>query len=166
MPKAQKWNVEIEGQTYEIIYKPNVWSDKTNLTINGETTAIKSNGLQALAGIDTPITVGGKKLQFVRVGQKADIAMDGIYLDSKKEYKPIGKVPWWGWIFAVLGIVIPVVSLGGALPVLLGIAAAVSCIRISVQPQMKTAVKAFICFGITVLAWILFLLLILGVSAF
>jgi len=165
MSKIQEWNVEIEGQQYEIIYKPNIWSGKNNLTVNGEETVLKSKGLQALAGIDAPIDVGGKKLQFVRVGQKADIAMDGTYLDSKKEYKPIGKVPWWGWVFAVLTIAIPIVSGGGAFPAMIGFVAAIGCIRVSVQLQMKTVVKAFICFGITILAWLLLVLVVLGISA-
>lgn len=164
MAMTQNWNVEIEGQQYEISYKPSIWSGKIKLMINGEETILKSNGLQGLVGIDAPFDIGGKQLQFVRTGQKADIAMDGVFIDSNKEYQPIGKVPWWGWIFVVLGLAIPVAALGGALPFLIGFGDAIICARISVKRGMNTVVKVLICLGVTILAWILLGVLLIGVS--
>ncbi len=161
MAKTQNWEVEIDGAQYEISVKNNILTGKAILSVNGEEEVIRNKGQLAFLGIiDAPITVAGKQLQFVSIGKNADIAMDGIYLGSKEEYKSAWKLPWWVWIFVVLTLAIPVISRGGALPFLLGFLSATFCARASIQPKLKTSAKVLICFGITILAWLLLILIV------
>ncbi len=164
MAKIKNWKVENEGTMYDISYKSNAWTGKGILTVNGEETEIKSKGFQSMAGIDVPIMIGDKEIRFVRVGSKPDLAVNGVYLDSGKEYHPIGKVPWWSWVFAVLCIFIPIVAMGGGLPFLIGFGGAMVCVRTSVNPKMKTIGKVLLSLGVVILAWILFAVLMVAMG--
>src|SRR5262245_4710645 len=73
-------------------------------------------------------------------------------------------VPWWGWIFVVACGAIPVISLGGAIPAALGVGAAGACAAVSKKPDMSGALRLGACFGITMGAWFLFVLLIGGMA--
>ena len=72
----------------------------------------------------------------------------------------IQPMPRWSWIFVVACIVIPVVTLGGALPVLLGLGGAWACVVISRHPTRSTRAKALWATAITALTWALFIALI------
>lgn len=47
----------------------------------------------------------------------------------------------------------PIVSLGGALPVVIALLCSMWCVRVSVSPSLNTAIKVFCCLGISALAW-------------
>lgn len=160
----KKWIINIDGNDNEVIFVPNKWSGKHKLTVNGEETEIKKTPFQAFTGIDQPITIGEKECRFVLVGNKADIAVDGMYADSKKPYTPLKNMPWWVWIFIAACIAVPIVSLGGALPVVIALLCSTWCVRISVAPDIKTVFKVFYCLGISVLAWVLLVVLMLAMS--
>ena len=74
-------------------------------------------------------------------------------MDSKKTYVPLKSMPWWTWIFMASCIAIPIVSLGGALPVLFALLGTIWCVRVSTSPKMNTIMKVLCCFGISALAW-------------
>ena len=71
-------------------------------------------------------------------------------------------MPWWAWIFIVSCALIPIISLGGAIPVVWGLCGAMVCDNISKSAKMKKAIKVLACMGVTVLAWGLFGVLILA----
>lgn len=151
----KKWIININGKENEVIFTPNKWTGKHKLTINGKEVKLNSSSFQSLLGLDQAINIGGKECRFVLIANKADIAVDGIYIDSKKEYVPLKSMPWWTWIFIAICIAVPIVSLGGALPVLIALLCSVLCVRVSVSPNMKILPKILICSGISLLAWIL-----------
>ena len=61
--------------------------------------------------------------------------------------------PWWTWLFIVACIVLPVTTVGGAIPTVLALLGIMLCIRVSALQAMKTPMKLLSCFGITVMAW-------------
>lgn len=147
------WKINVNGKENEVIFTPNQWSGKHKLTINGNEVQLKKKPFQAFVGTDQAINVEGKECRFVLIGNKADIAVDGTYVDSKKAYVPLKSMPWWAWIFIVACIAIPIVSLGGALPVVIALLCSMWCVRVSVSPSLNTAIKVFCCLGISALAW-------------
>jgi hypothetical protein len=74
-------------------------------------------------------------------------------------------VPRWSWIFLGLIILIPVISLGGALPGLIAAAGVAGTISVSRISRWSTAIRASFCAGITACCWLGFLLLASLVAA-
>lgn len=164
MAKKQ-WSVDIDGTIYEVAFDRNQWSGKQRLRINGESVLLDRTPFQAFVGLDQGVYLGDKECRFVVIGNKADIVVDGVFIESRKPYLPFNKIPWWVWIFVVACIAIPIVSLGGVIPAALGILGSSYCVRIAVSPEMKTIEKLFICLGITAIAWVLWVLLIFAISS-
>lgn len=159
------WIVTINGMQNTVIFIPNQWSGKHKLMINGKEVALKKSPFQAFVGLDQPINIAGKECRFVLIGNKADIAIDGTYIDSNKAYVPLKSMPWWAWIFIISCIAVPIVSLGGALPVVIALLCSIWCVRVSVSPNIKTTIKLLCCLGIAALAWTLLGILLLVMSS-
>lgn len=155
----KRWIINIDGKDNEVVFIPSHFSAKHKLIINGETTIIKLKNLEGIVGTDRSIDIGGKECRLVLLGTNAEIAVDGIYVGSRKPYVPLKSMPWWNWIFIIACIAIPIVSLGGVLPTIFGIGGLFSCIRVSVLPNVKMFVKIMLCLGITAIAWSLLFLL-------
>ena len=86
-----------------------------------------------------------------------------MYIETRdKQIRP--STPAWAWIFAIACGAIPVISLGGAIPAVIGIAGASGCLAASRSPKMPTIAKLLVCIGITVVCWALFVLLIGGIA--
>jgi hypothetical protein len=111
-------------------------------------------------------TVGDKSLELrwlwnVIIGQAESI----VCLDTDEQilwmYKTdraaktdvYAKMPAWAWLFVLACAAIPVLSLGGALPVLIGFVSGFTCYNISLNPKQSTITKVAMCFGTTALAW-------------
>lgn len=69
------------------------------------------------------------------------------------EKKPI---PGWAWVFAVACGVIPVLTLGGAIPGAIGFGGAAGCVGVARDDSRSLGVRVGICTGITLACWILF----------
>lgn len=160
----KRWTIPVDGINHDVLFKSSAWSGKQTLTVDGNTIPLKQSFAQTFTGAEYPVQIGSKICQLAVVGSKADIAVDGRFVGSGKPYAPIGKVPWWGWVFVGACLLVPVVALGGALPIIIGLLGAVACARLSIAPNMATPVKVLCCLGVTVAAWAALLALI-GVTA-
>jgi len=77
-------------------------------------------------------------------------------LDTKKiTWEDFKNLPWWAWVFVVACVIIPISTLGGAIPAAVAAVGVISCVRISSSPKMETWAKILACFGITAAAWVL-----------
>ncbi len=156
MGKTKIWNVNVNGTDNEVAFTLNLLSGKRTLTVNEKEIELKKGLYETFIGIDQPVDIAGKECRFVLIGNHADIAVDGIYLDTGKSYTPIKSLPRWAWIFIVLCFALPIASLGGAIPTVLAALGAIFCVKVAMLSNMKTPVKVLCCFGITLLVWILF----------
>lgn len=161
----KQWEITINGTQNTVVFVPNQWTGKHKLIINGKEVALKTSPFQAFVGTDQPVNIAGKECRFVLIGNKADIAVDGMYIGSNKPYVPLKSMPWWIWIFIVMCVAIPIISLGGILPIAIAILCSISCIRIGVSPNIGTTKKLLCCFGITALAWTVFGVLLFIISS-
>ena len=73
---------------------------------------------------------------------------------SKKRKPPTNPIPGWAWIFAVACGIIPVLTLGGAIPGAIGFGGAAGCITIAREPTMPVGSRVAICVAITAGCWI------------
>ena len=64
-------------------------------------------------------------------------------------------LPPWAWLFVGACFVIPLLTLGGALPTGIAFGAAGGCAQVSKKPEWETPAKVMACAGIAAGAWFL-----------
>ena len=82
---------------------------------------------------------------------------------EKKEEKK--KTPLWGWAFGLICLTIPVVSVGGMIPSILGGLGFISCYGISRDGKGSESRRIINCSIVTGFCWILFVTLIFLVES-
>ena len=75
--------------------------------------------------------------------------------EKKDKAKQSGwkSTPRWAWIFMILCVLIPVISLGGAIPGALGVGGAAGCASLAKSKKMKKSMRVISCIELTVLCW-------------
>jgi hypothetical protein len=73
--------------------------------------------------------------------------------DEKTERKRLPPIPWWAWIFAVGCAILPVLTLGGAIPGGVGFGGAAGCVAAARDSRMPMGVRIAICTLIVLAAW-------------
>lgn len=66
-------------------------------------------------------------------------------------------VAWWAILFAIACGLIPVISLGGAIPAIIGFGGASLCLGASKLRDLPTTLRIGICVSVTVAAWLVFI---------
>lgn len=152
------WTSTINGVNYEFSYER--VKGKHILTINGVPQVLKMGFMSAILGFDEAFDLNGLQARLVITKNQPDIVVNDTYLQSGKRYSPR---PKWVLAFVILCVAIPIVSLGGAIPVLLGLVGAALCATIS-RSSVSTLIKVLLCIVTTLVAWVLWFLLLVGLS--
>jgi hypothetical protein len=71
-------------------------------------------------------------------------------------------VPGWAWVFMIASALIPVISLGGALPAAIGVGGVSGTVSLSRYNRWSVALRASACAALTVACWSAFGLMILA----
>jgi hypothetical protein len=87
-------------------------------------------------------------------------------MSASSDHDPFSKsfIPAWGWVFAVLCGIIPVLTLGGAIPAAIGIGGASACANIARMVSLPLVLRMLACAGLTTVCWTVFLLLLGGLT--
>jgi hypothetical protein len=72
------------------------------------------------------------------------------------------RIPAWAWLFVVACGIIPVLTMGGAIPGAIGFGGAGGCIAIARDPQKPVGLRVAICSAITLVCWLLVIALVGG----
>lgn len=159
MAHAQSWKINVEGEDYLVELTPSNLMNKHLVTVNGVPQELRQSFLQAFTGMDQPILLGEKEVRFVLIENVADIAVDGVFVDSKKPYQPLSTPPWWEWIFVVLSFALAVAGGLTAVAFLLALISALYSIRASVSPKTPPRYRPLVCLAITAGAWAIYIAL-------
>ena len=81
----------------------------------------------------------------------------------KNFFQGLQGIPRWAWIFVGVCGLIPVVTLGGAIPAVIGFSGAWGCSEIS-KRSWHVAIRCIVCLIITIFAWVS-LVVVLGAIA-
>lgn len=84
--------------------------------------------------------------------------------EPKQEPVPKPPIPGWAWLFAVACGIIPVLTLGGAIPAAIGVGGAVGCVGVARNPSMPLGGRVALCVAITVGCWVLVIVLLGGLA--
>ncbi|MCI8416856.1 MAG: hypothetical protein HFI33_05030 [Lachnospiraceae bacterium] len=86
------WNVTVNGTEHKIEYKTG-WGSK--LLVDGATYKLKSQN-PFIVLIDCPIVIDGAEIRIVAIGNKVDLAVNGVYQSNQEKYIPVRNVPGLG----------------------------------------------------------------------
>jgi hypothetical protein len=164
MSTNKVWHIHDNGDDYEIRAEYRQFSGGHKVTVNGIPVGHKRSFIQGITGMDQILTLGTKEAHLVMIGNRADLAVDGVYLDSGEPYLPLLPMPRWNWVFIVLCFIIPVLSLGGVVPVLIAFMGAYATVKVSVKRDMGLFFQLLLSTLITAGAWILFLAFVIAIA--
>jgi len=83
-------------------------------------------------------------------------------MQDSKEPKP--PIPGWTWVFIVLCVAIPVITLGGAIPGGIGGGGGFGCAQIGRNPEKPAKLRVIQCALVTIACWVIFILFLGGIS--
>ena len=134
------WDVNVNGTIHTIEYKTGFGRPK--IVVNGQTYQTKSQNW-FIVMVDYPIQIDGAELRVVAVGNKVDLAVNGVYLGSSEQYQPLHKTPAISYVF--LGIsCIGGYFLCGYLGLLIGILFGTLCyIRLGLKGKIGAVIGTF-----------------------
>lgn len=164
MSKVKFWNIAVDEMHYAIEYDPTTLAGRKRVMVNGVPIPLKFPLFYDVTGFDKILYLGNKAIHFVIIKGVADLVVDGFYLSTQKPYTPLPKIPAWSWVFIVASLLIPIVTLGGAVPVLIGFLSAAGNAKIAINQRWNTPIKVALCFVVTGVAWVLLLVFIELVS--
>jgi len=159
--KNRKVPVVWESVIYDKHYTFSYQKKGRVFTVNGFPQTLKTDFWSSLSGFDAGFVLDGIDARLVIEKNVPDVVVNNVFAHSGKKYV---KRPAWAIVFAILCIAIPIVSLGGALPALIGFGGAAFCISIS-KSTLSTAVRVLLCTLLTLGAWLLSIVLIIGFNA-
>jgi len=84
---------------------------------------------------------------------------------SEEKKKPTLPTPAWAWLFVVACVLIPILTLGGAIPGAIGGGGAFGCFAVAKDPSKQAGTRVLICVGITAVCWAIFLIFLGGMVA-
>jgi hypothetical protein len=104
---------------------------------------------------------------------RVQVVMKGIApeVDLFVDDKPVpgsGAVPLpkWAYAFIAVCVVIPMITMGGAVPAAIGIGAAAGCASVARDESKTMGTRVAYCAGITALAWGLFVAFVVAFGVF
>jgi hypothetical protein len=166
MPK-KSWTIQLEDGTHTVELDQRWTTGKRIIRVDGQL-ALESKPALVNSGSDDEFRISTHEcILHSRTNgftSNYDLSVDGRSIHTGQPVAKLQPVPKWVWIFVVICAAIPVLTLGGAIPAVLGIGGAVACVVISRRPTRSIRAKVSWLVGITALVWVLFIVFITTVA--
>ncbi len=156
------WTLDLEDGTHTVHLNHGYFSGKRTITVDGRP-VVQSASVKDAAfdtGSRQAFTIAGHPCE-VRIETpngltyRYDLVVDGR---SATTGRPVGArlpMPGWGWAFVALCALIPLVTLGGLVPVVLGIGGAFGCHTIATTSGDSRTRRIAACTALTLTVWLL-----------
>jgi hypothetical protein len=152
---SKDWTFRLEDAEHTVHVDHNYWSGKRTVLVDGNVVVNETKFLDLIS--DYPFDVSGHRgLLAIRTNgltYNYDFAIDGKSVTTGRPVVQAEPMPTWGWLFVVACLIIPIVSLCGAIPIIIGGTGAVLCGIVARNASREPGMRIAICLGITVLAW-------------
>jgi hypothetical protein len=76
----------------------------------------------------------------------------------------VRNTPGWAYFFATLCGVIPVMTLGGLVPIGVGVAGVTACLAVGRASSLPTALRVMLCIGIVAACWVGIIIFLVALS--
>lgn len=134
---TKQWDINVNGNNHTIKFKRGSFS--SNLFIDNEpVNKLKSKNF-AIVLIDYPFQIEDKKFNLVVIGNKADLAQDGIYIDSGEKYISVDNAPSWVNGLSIALFVIGLV-LNGLIGACISIVGIVLCVKAGLKKNTQSCI--------------------------
>lgn len=157
MPK-KSWTVQLEDGTHAVEMEHNLFSNQRTIRVDGEIVEQGKFSTFDFGG-DYPFLIGERQavlhMRMNGVWYKYDVSLGGFSVQTGKPVWPMQPMPRWSWIFVVACFLIPVITLGGLIPVLIGAGGAYVCAVAGRSATRTTPTKVALSVGTTLLSWVL-----------
>lgn len=162
----KSWIVQLEDGAHTVELSRAFWSSKRTVRVDGQ--PVFESRPRWDTGSDTPFQIGSHAaILHSRTNGftfNFDLSIDGRSVTTGQPIAALLPMPKWAWLFVIVCAAIPVLTLGGAVPVLIGIGGAVGCMTVTRSSTRSTRAKVAWSIGITVAAWAVFLVFIGAVA--
>ncbi len=133
----KEWHITtLDGNTHTI-YRKGSWA-----LIDGQKEKMGSKSW-FIQLYDHAFHVGGSTCHLVVIGKNCDLAVDGVFLGSQKQYEPVGAVPMYATVLSVVSCVLGF-FLNKWLGLLIGAALSVAYCSFALQKRSTAAIITFI----------------------
>ncbi len=129
----KSWDISINGKNHNIEYSFKKF--KNYVTVDGETTLVHSKS-SVINLVDYEFKIDDTICNLTALGRKANLAVNGTYLNTNEPYKPFNKVPIWVTVLSFISM-IGGFLLSGVISFIIG--AIMSAIYISSAIKGKTS---------------------------
>ena len=164
------WTVALEDGQHTIELEHGYISGKRKICVDGTPIKLPPESANSFLdfGSNHPFKIGSHcciiHIRTNGITFSFDLSVDGRSISTGKQVDSSTSVPSWVWAFVFACGIIPIISLGGAVPALIGFVGAGYCYSISQDTSKKMTTRIFVCFSATSICWSLFIGLILAVG--
>lgn len=155
---SKDWKFTLEDGEHNVHLEHTWFSGKRKILLDGKPIVQESKFFDF--GNEYPFRIGGHQgLVTIRTNGLSfayDVAIDGKSITTGKPVARVNAIPGWAWSFIVVCVLIPIVSLGGVVPMLIGFMGAYGCAQVSRDGSKDHNTRLLTCAGITVLCWIIY----------
>lgn len=155
---TRSWTVQLEDGTHTVDLDKRWASGKRIIRADGQI-VLETERVWMDTGSDDEFQLGSHECVVHRRTNgftgSYDLSIDGRSVQTGKSVAKLHDMPKWMWIFIVACGIIPVLTLGGVVPLLIGLGGASGCVAVSRHPTRSTRAKAAWATGITIVAWVL-----------
>ncbi len=155
------WTFMLEDGTHTVELAHGYWSGKRTIRVDGKLLQHTAKVGHAVMdfGSDHPFSIGSHRgsvrIQTNGLTYRYDLVLDGRSIVTGRPAAGSAKLPPWAWAFILACGVIPILTLGGAIPGAIGAGGVVGCISIARNSARPTISRVMLCAGVTVLCWAL-----------
>lgn len=163
------WTIELEDGRHTIELDHGYVSGKRRISVDGRRIEETARAKDALFDIGSShdFGIGRHRCTVVirskwGVAYEYDLLVDGRSVTTGAGALAPAPMPAWGYVFMAACGLIPVVSLGGAVPAVIGAAGAVGCLGAARDGSKGLAERAGRCLAITAGCWVIFLVFLMA----
>jgi hypothetical protein len=161
------WTIQLEDGTHTVELDKRWAGGKRVIRVDGQIVR-ESKTVWLDTGSDDDFQLGSHACVLHRrtngFTSNYDLSLDGRSVQTGLPVARLQDTPKWMWFFVVACGIIPLLTLGGAIPFLLGFGGAVACVVVGRHPTRSTRLKAVLAGGITIFAWLLLIAFVATVT--
>ncbi len=137
------WTFRLEDGEHTVHLEHSLWSGRRTVTLDDRPLVDETKKFNILS--EYPFQVNGHdgliRVRSNGLAYNYDAAVDGKSLTTGRPLQASLPMPAWGWVFVAACVLIPVIALGGVIPVIIGGVGAFACSLVARNASMATGTK-------------------------
>jgi hypothetical protein len=166
MPQ-KSWRLQLEDGSHTIQLDRSAWTGRGTVRLDGELVPFPNTNLFDLYRV-IPLPLRGHEVA-VHIRSNGltytdDLVVDGRSVDTGRAVTTPLPLPVWAWAFILPCLSILCVFLGGLIPAACACGGAAAVAALARDPSRPTSVRVALCLAVTVVAWLLAVSALVGLS--